>query len=88
MYATADDIELRYPGELAQAGPRDAAGNLRADAIAAALAAAEAVAEGSDGADGAEGDGAEGAEDGGNDDSDDAAGGVTGPDLTEGGSRS
>lgn len=40
-YATADDIELRYPGELAQAGPRDAAGNLDDDAIAAALATAD-----------------------------------------------
>lgn len=37
-YCDADAIELRYPGELAQAGPRDSAGNQDDDAIAAACA--------------------------------------------------
>lgn len=40
-YATLADIETRYPGELAQAGPKDAAGALDADAVAVALAAAD-----------------------------------------------
>lgn len=41
-YATLDDIEARYPGELAQAGPRDAGGNLDEDAITMACAWASA----------------------------------------------
>ena len=40
-YATLTDIETRYPGELAQAGPKDATGALDADAVAVALAAAD-----------------------------------------------
>lgn len=40
-YATLTDIDARYPGELAQAGPKDAAGALDADAVAVALAAAD-----------------------------------------------
>lgn len=36
-YATQDDIEARYPGELAQAGPRDADGELDTASIALAL---------------------------------------------------
>lgn len=35
-YATQADIEARYPGELAQAGPRDAQGALNAATIALA----------------------------------------------------
>jgi phage gp36-like protein len=42
-YAAQDDIEARYPGELAQAGPRDADNALDADAIELALAAADAT---------------------------------------------
>lgn len=42
-YATQADIEVRYPGELAQAGPRDAANQLDADAIALACASASAT---------------------------------------------
>lgn len=42
-YATQDDIEARYPGELAQAGPRDSAGDLDAAAIELALVAADAA---------------------------------------------
>ena len=41
-YATQADIEDRYPGELAQAGPRD--GNNALDAAAIALACASASA--------------------------------------------
>lgn len=40
-YAALADIEARYPGELAQAGPKDAAGALDADAVAVALSAAD-----------------------------------------------
>lgn len=40
-YATLTDIETRYPGELAQAGPKDATGALDTDAVAVALAAAD-----------------------------------------------
>lgn len=36
-YATLADIEARYPGELAQAGPRDGTGALDEAAIARAL---------------------------------------------------
>ncbi len=36
-YATQDDIDLRYPGAIEQAGPRDTAGNLDEEAIALAL---------------------------------------------------
>lgn len=39
-YATLDDIEARYPGELAQAGP-NVDGALDEDAVAAALTAAD-----------------------------------------------
>lgn len=42
-YATQDDIEARYPGELAQAGPRDSANALDAAAIELALTAADAT---------------------------------------------
>lgn len=41
-YATQADIEARYPGELAQAGPRDATNALDSAAIAAACCAASA----------------------------------------------
>jgi phage gp36-like protein len=44
-YATQADIEARYPGELAQAGPRDASNVLDAAAIAEALDAASAMAD-------------------------------------------
>ena len=40
-YATLTDIETRYPGELAQAGPKDSAGALDTNAVADALAAAD-----------------------------------------------
>ena len=40
-YAAQADIETRYPGELAQAGPKDATGALDTDAVAVALAAAD-----------------------------------------------
>ena len=40
-YATLTDIETRYPGELAQAGPKDSAGALDAAAVDVALAAAD-----------------------------------------------
>lgn len=40
-YATQSDLETRYPGELTQAGPKDASGGLDEDAIAVALAAAD-----------------------------------------------
>lgn len=40
-YATLADLETRYPGELTQAGPKDASGGLDEDAIAVALAAAD-----------------------------------------------
>lgn len=42
-YAAQTDIEARYPGELAQAGPRDAGGALDAAAIALACAWASAT---------------------------------------------
>lgn len=42
-YALQADIEERYPGELAQAGPRDGAGDLDAVAIGRALSAADAL---------------------------------------------
>jgi phage gp36-like protein len=42
-YATQADIEARYPGELAQAGPRDADNVLDAAAIALALELASAT---------------------------------------------
>lgn len=42
-YATQADIEARYPGELAQAGPRDAGGNLDEEAVALACAWASAT---------------------------------------------
>ncbi len=42
-YATQADIEARYPGELAQAGPRDGTGDLDAVAIGRALSAADAL---------------------------------------------
>ncbi|MEI2742722.1 MAG: phage protein Gp36 family protein [Candidatus Competibacter sp.] len=45
-YITQADIEARYPGELAQAGPRDASGNLDPAAIALACAEASARADG------------------------------------------
>lgn len=45
-YITQADIETRYPGELAQAGPRDGLGNLDAAAIALACAEASAKADG------------------------------------------
>ncbi len=41
-YATQADIEARYPGELAQAGPRDSDNNLDTVAIGRALVAADA----------------------------------------------
>jgi len=41
--ATQADIEARYPGELAQAGPRDADNNLDTVAIGRALVAADAL---------------------------------------------
>lgn len=44
-YATQADIEARYPGELAQAGPRDPAGNLDPAAIALACEEASAKAD-------------------------------------------
>ncbi len=40
-YATLAHIETRYPGELAQAGPKDATGALDAAAVDVALAAAD-----------------------------------------------
>ncbi len=40
-YASLANIETRYPGELAQAGPKDATGALDADAVDVALAAAD-----------------------------------------------
>lgn len=40
-YSTLTDVETRYPGELAQAGPKDATGALDADAVDVALAAAD-----------------------------------------------
>lgn len=40
-YASQDDLEVRYPGWLALAGPRDAANRLDDDAIEVALAAAD-----------------------------------------------
>jgi phage gp36-like protein len=43
MYATAADIDARYPGELDQAGPRDANGDLDSAAIDLALSAADAI---------------------------------------------
>lgn len=42
-YAAQSDIEARYPGELAQAGPRDSANALDAAAIALALAEADSA---------------------------------------------
>lgn len=42
-YATQDDIDARYPGELAQAGPRDSSNNLDDAAIELALATADAT---------------------------------------------
>lgn len=42
-YATQDDIEARYPGELAQAGPRDSDNALDATAIELAMSAADAL---------------------------------------------
>lgn len=42
-YATQADIEARYPGELAQAGPRDSDNALDAVAIGRALVAADAL---------------------------------------------
>lgn len=42
-YATRADIEARYPGELAQAGPRDGAGDLDAVAIGRALVVADSL---------------------------------------------
>lgn len=42
-YAAQADIEDRYPGELAQAGPREPDGDLDAAAIALALDAASAT---------------------------------------------
>lgn len=41
--ATQADIEARYPGELAQAGPRDSDNNLDTVAIGRALVAADAL---------------------------------------------
>ncbi len=40
-YATLTDIETRYPGELVQAGPKDATGAMDTDAVDVALAAAD-----------------------------------------------
>lgn len=40
-YATLPDLETRYPGELAQAGPKAPTGALDTDAVAVALAAAD-----------------------------------------------
>lgn len=45
LYADIDAIETRYPGELAQAGPRTAAGTLDEDAVDLALAWASALAD-------------------------------------------
>lgn len=45
-YISQADIEARYPGELAQAGPRDADNNLDAAAIARACEEASAKADG------------------------------------------
>lgn len=45
-YATQTDIEARYPGELAQAGPREADGALDAAAIAQILADVSDLADG------------------------------------------
>ena len=42
-YATQDDIDARYPGELAQAGPRDSSNTLDDAAIELALATADAT---------------------------------------------
>lgn len=44
-YASQSDIEARYPGELAQAGPRDASGALDDDAVALACEWAAATAD-------------------------------------------
>lgn len=44
-YATQDDIDLRYPGALEQAGPRDAESELDEDAIDAALVYTDAILE-------------------------------------------
>lgn len=40
-YATLTDLNTRYPGELQQAGPKDATGALDMVAVGAALAAAD-----------------------------------------------
>jgi phage gp36-like protein len=40
-YATLDDLETRYPGELAQAGPKTPSGLLDEDAVDLALIAAD-----------------------------------------------
>jgi phage gp36-like protein len=40
-YATLDDLEARYPGELAQAGPKTPSGVLDEDAVDLALIAAD-----------------------------------------------
>jgi phage gp36-like protein len=45
LYAAQADIDLRYPGALAQAGPRDDEGELDTDAITAALATASGLIE-------------------------------------------
>ena len=42
-YATLDDINARYPGELAQAGPKTAAGAVDEDAVDAAIGYAAQV---------------------------------------------
>jgi phage gp36-like protein len=42
-YAAQTDIDARYPGELAQAGPRDSNGDLDTAAIDLALSAADAI---------------------------------------------
>lgn len=42
-YATHGDIDARYPGELAQAGPRDASGDFDYAAVDLALADADAT---------------------------------------------
>jgi phage gp36-like protein len=42
-YAAQSDLDARYPGELAQAGPRDSNGDLDTVAIDLALAAADAI---------------------------------------------
>lgn len=42
-YAAPSDLDARYPGELAQAGPRDANGDLDSVAIDLALSAADAI---------------------------------------------